>query len=297
VFIVPGIIAGVYVVVWQAYIVFYLGPATATENFALLRQASAGAAFVFSAELIGKSLDELVRRGTFLGALVPALLQGILLALPRNREGQRWSVFVVLVLLNLIWYLSASIGWTRYAFLGMSLASLLVAQFFANITEDFSLNARSLMGSMNGQHLPTAREIVAWTAAAWLAAMLVLPGLLVLRKVIMPEYNAPYAMAAYLNANISKDALIETWEAEMGFLTDHTYHFPPARLLDTAVGYIWRNGPSPSEEYDLEDLEGNSYILVGPQGGWAGVYPEEDLRDHYQSLVKIGKYELYARTD
>lgn len=297
VFIAPGLVAGMCVAIWEAYLVFYLGPATAAENFALLRQASEGAAFVFSPELMRASLDMLVSRGTFLGALAPALLMGVLLALPRNREGQRWGVFAILILLNLGWYVLASVGWTRYAFLGLSLASLLVAQLFAALTDDFSLNPQVLMDSIRKRRALTARELAGWAAALWLAAMVALPGALLLHKVIFPEYNAPLAMAAYLDEHIPKEALIETWEPEMGFLTDHRYHYPPAGLLDTAIGYISRGGPPPSEEYDFREVEGHSYVLVGNHGGWVSVYPQEQLDEHYRSLVRIGPYELYARLE
>jgi len=72
-----------------------------------------------------------------------------------------------------------------------------------------------------------------------------------LSHVIFPPDNAPLVMAKYMDDNIPKDALIETWEPEMGFLTDHNYHYPPQILLDTAVGFKWRGGPAPSENMIL----------------------------------------------
>jgi hypothetical protein len=239
----------------------------------------------------------LVSHGTFLGALVPALLYGIFLALPRNRDGQRWSLLVVLVLLNLLWYVFASIGWSRYAFLGLSLACIPVARFFADLTDDFSLSPSSLWGEIARRQMPATRDLLAWTALMWLLAMLVIPGALVLRKVVLPGDNTPLAMAAYIDAHVPREAVIETWEAEMGFLTDHGYHYPPAGLLDMAVGHIWRNGPSPSEGYDFRAQAEHSYVLVGPLGGWVGVYPEETLREHYRSVAKMDRYELFVRVD
>ena len=294
VFIVPGIIAGVCAVGWQAYLVLYLGPATASENFALLRQASAGAAFVFSIDLMRRSLSELASWRVYLGVLAPALIYGALLALPRNREGQRWSVLTVLILINLVWYVTASIGWLRYAFLGLSLTGVLAARFFADLTDDFSLSGRALLSSVTTRQMPPARQLLAWAAALWLVGMVTLPGLSVLRKVVQPDFNAPLAMAAYLDANVAKTAVIETWEPELGFLTDHTYHFPPAGLLDTAVGYIWRDGSPPAARYQFLQDQRPPYLLIGPFARWVVLYPEDLVRDRYAPVIRIGGYELYS---
>ncbi len=81
-FMIPGIIAVACAILWQAYLILYLGPATALENFAILREASAGAAFVFSSELMRRSLGELLNVKVYLGALVPTLIYGFWLSLP-----------------------------------------------------------------------------------------------------------------------------------------------------------------------------------------------------------------------
>ena len=59
-------------------------------------------------------------------------------------------------------------------------------------------------------------------------------------------------MAAYLNEHVSQDALIETLEEEIGFLTDHNCHFPP--LLVT---------PEEKQAYDFVQREQPEYVLIG----------------------------------
>ncbi len=51
-FIIPGIVAGISFVLWQIYLILYLGPATAMENLTSLRIATSGAALVFSTDLM-----------------------------------------------------------------------------------------------------------------------------------------------------------------------------------------------------------------------------------------------------
>lgn len=284
VFLVPGIIAGLCAVGWQAYLVLYLGPATAAENFALLRQASAGAAFVFSSDLMRRALSELASFKVYAGALLPALIYGFLAALPRTRRGLRWSMIWLIILVNLVWYVVASISWLRYAFLGLALSSLFVAQFFGELTDDYRLD----FGRVREQW-PAARGAL----LLWLGTMLVLFSATALRPILAPAPNDPLAMAQYLDANVSHDAVIETWEPEMGFLTDHAYHFPPPALLDVAVGYIWRGGPAPASEYDM-DAAAPDYLLVGRFARWVQLYPDDLIAERYDFVTQVGDYQLFS---
>ncbi|NLE77730.1 MAG: hypothetical protein GX605_13385, partial [Chloroflexi bacterium] len=91
-FIVPGLACGLSYAAWQLLLVLYLGPATAAENLAVLREASGGAAFVFSPTCMANSLKILLSPSVYLGALVPAMLHGLARSLSRTEEGQRWGV-------------------------------------------------------------------------------------------------------------------------------------------------------------------------------------------------------------
>lgn len=292
-FLVPGIVAVGCAALWQAILVLYLGPSTALENFAILRQASAGAAFVFSTDLMRRSVGELLSAKVYLGALIPVLVYGFWLSLPRHRHSQRWSVVYILIVVNLLWYIAASISWIRYAFLGLALMSLLVAQFFDDLTDHFRLATLARLLPFATQKVPSAQDLIRGSAVIWLACMLMLPALQVARHILMPDFNAPRAMATYLDEHISKTALIETWEPEMGFLTDHNYHFPPAELLDKAVGYIWRNGSPPAVDYNLATGELPDYVLVGGFSRWVNLYPTELLSSRYEIVTQIDEYELF----
>ncbi|NJN93658.1 MAG: hypothetical protein HC875_06000 [Anaerolineales bacterium] len=93
-FIVPGIIAFFCFALWQGYLILYLGPATASENLAMFRQFTSGAALVLSPQLMERGLRELLSLNVYMGWLVPVLAYGFILALPRQKEGQRWGYFV-----------------------------------------------------------------------------------------------------------------------------------------------------------------------------------------------------------
>jgi 4-amino-4-deoxy-L-arabinose transferase-like glycosyltransferase len=295
VFVLPGLIAAGCFALWQIYMILYLGPATATENLANLRQFTAGAALTFSPYLMEESLKVLMSFPNYLGSLLPVLIYGFLLALPRRREGQQWGIVVVLVAVNLGWYVVASIGWWRYAFLGLAMASLFVARFFHDLTDGFRLSSAALQEDWRQARVTLRNRALRWVMIAWLAAMLVVPLGETVWEILSPGFNAPEAMAAYLNEHIPLDALIETWEPEMGFLTDHNYHFPPAMLLLDAVQQTHLGGPPVTQTYHFVQTEHPDYVLVGDFARSVGTYPPDLLAMSYELVATVGNYELYAR--
>jgi 4-amino-4-deoxy-L-arabinose transferase-like glycosyltransferase len=294
VFIVPALVAAACFVLWQVYMIVYLGPTTAGENLAMLRESSSGAALVFSPDLMKRSIKELLDLKVYLGWLVPVLVYGFILALPRQREGQRWGVLLVLVAVNLGWYVVGSISWLRYAFPGLAIASLFVARFFYDITDGFRLDRMALWETLRGGQPAFRKHALHWAMFAWLVVMIALPLGQAVQEVVSPTFNAPIAMAAYLDEQIPREALIETWEPEMGFLTDHNYHFPPPLLLNDAVSHIWLGGPPPAQHYDFVQTEHPDYVLVGEFARWVNLYPADMLEARYRLVTSIGAYELYV---
>lgn len=287
-FLVPGIISATCFALWQVYLIVYVGPGTAQENLAMFREFTSGAALVFSLELMQRGLSELMSLKVYLGMLLPALIYGLFLALPRRREGQVWGILLLLVGGNLVWYVVASIGWLRYAFPGLVFSAVFVAKFFIDLLAWLHTSAP--------KNPPIGwKPILRWGWLAWLVVLIVLPLGVTARKVLFPEFNAPRAMSDYLNENVSETALIETWEPELGFLTDHNYHYPPPLLLNNAVGHIWQGGPSPAAEYDFVQTEQPDYVLVGEFSRWVQLYPVDFLAEHYTLVTSIGAYDLYQR--
>ena len=102
-------------------------------------------------------------------------------------------------------------------------------------------------------------------------------------------------MAQVMNATVPLDALVETWEQPMGFLTDHRYHYPPQLLLNRTVRQKWLGEAEAAEFYDFTELN-PEYVLVGEFARWVEVYPPDRLEAAGYELVKtLGQYELYQR--
>ena len=296
VFLVPGIVTATCFAAWQACLIAYLGPATAAENLRLFREFTAGAALVFSPDIMARALGELTGFAVFAGALWPALIYGAVGQLRRNTAAQQWGVLWWAVVFNLSWFVVASTGWPRYAFPGLAIGCFLVARLFHDVTDGFRWPSWRAIDGGAGSDVGVVRQRLQAAALAWLVLIIIVPsGMVTVRPVVFPPENTPAEMAEYLDGHVPTDALVETWEPELGFLTDHRYHSPPARLLLTAVQHVWQGGPSPRTEYDFTADGLPEYVLEGAFSRYTGVYASDVLGRDYRPVVTIGAYELHRR--
>jgi hypothetical protein len=294
VILIPSIVSILAFGSWQLYSIIYLGPSTAIENFSMLREAASGAALVLSTDLMRRGISEVLSAKVYIGALIPSLIYGFFLILPKNRIGQRWSILYMGALINLIWYLVASISWLRYAFLGLTLSALFVAKFFYDILDGYKFVSAFTSKKIKDFRIPNPREALQISAAIWLIFILFFSLFNISIEIITSDTNYPQAMANYLDENIPVDTLIETWEPEMGFLTDHNFHYPQTILLTKAIEHIWLEGPPVSSNYDYVELNNPDYILIGEFAKWVELYPLVYLNDNYKLSKSIGPYDLFV---
>jgi hypothetical protein len=106
--------------------------------------------------------------------------------------------------------------------------------------------------------------------------------------------NTAQRFARYINTHVSPDALIESWEWEIDFFTNHTYHHPPASVLDLLTRHIFLGQPYAYDMYDFEQYHPD-YIIDGPFSKWTELYSPNHLRQTYELTVSIGDYDLYRR--
>lgn len=292
VYLLPGIAMGVVYAGWQAALIVFLGPGTVAENYATYREAIASAATVFSPELVRRGLAELFSPSAYFGWLAPAFLYGLVLSAPRTRTAQQWSVLWLIVAVNLIWYVVASISWVRYAFLALALMAIFVARLFYDLTNGFQFELRAGWQALRQGTLLNVNAL-RLALAAWLAVMVALPALNAVRPILLPPFNAPFAITQYLNENVAKDEVIETWEPEIGFLADHQFHFPPQPLLYQAVLHQWAGGPSLEGKYTYVTDQRPPYVLIGLFGAYTNLY--QGQLDVYTLQTQVGPYQLYKR--
>jgi hypothetical protein len=302
-FIIPGIVTGLCFVLWLVGLGLYMGPETVSETLELHRHTAAIAMPGLSFEQIQFNVYDLVSFDAYLGALLPALVYGTILALRRQKEAQKWGTLLMLVVLNLAWFTFASVGWRRYALPGLAFGSLFVARMLHDLTDGFRVGRKALSVAEHGRRatecggVAVGKIALRWTMLIWLALMIVSALGLTVWQIMSPSFNKAFAMASYLDEQIPTEALIETYEAEIGFLTDHNYHFPPGIVRDQATAHAFFGAPPPEPEYDFVQTEKPDYVLVGTLALLLDLYPDEVLLPHYELVTSIDDYQLYALSD
>ena len=290
VFIVPGLITGGLFAIWQAILLLAIDP---QGNLALLTKTSGSAAFVFSMDLIRRSFGELLSIRGYFGLAGLALLFGVSLILPKRIVNFKWGILWMLAVINLGWYLFASVSWLRYAFAGLAVSCLFLARIFVDLVGGFRHRFGEVWKSIWRSGVIEPMDALRATLLIVILALGTISLALNVRGVVAPPANPPFQMAAYLNENVPVDEVIETYEPEMGFLTDHRFHFPPHSYLNQTIQSIWMGGASPGVDYKFITEEKPGYILVGEFATWVNFYSMSDIEANYTKVTVIGPYRLY----
>lgn len=269
----PPIIAVACFGAWTLIMLTFFGPDGFAANLAKTRQAAGGAIFVFDPEASRRAVIYLVQ--VYGGLLIPGLLYSLWRSRKRGPQALAELAPSLMALLWIAWFVT-SLGWARYAFPAVVLGALAVAVLAVDTLRALAARRQRLLAGL---------------VVAYLALAILVPLGFSTRVVLSPR-DAAQRMAAFMDQNVPLDAIVETWEPELGLLTDHTYHYVPIELLDPAVRREWLGGPP--VVYDGLDAR-PPYLLQGPFGSYTQIYPPETLTRDYQVIYSAEPYVLLQR--
>jgi hypothetical protein len=258
---------------WTLIMLTFFGPDGFAANLAKTRQAAGGAIFVFDADATRRAVIYLVQ--VYGGLLIPGLLYGIWRSRARTPEALAALLPSLMALLWISWFVT-SLGWARYAFPAVILGAIPVALLIHD-------GLRMLVAHR--------QRLVLGAVTIYLLLVVLLPLSLTARVVFTPQDSAQ-RMAAFLDAFVPYDVIVETWEPEMGVLTDHNYHYVPTELLDGVVRREWLGGPP--VQYDGLDAK-PPYVLQGPFGNYTQIYDPDQLAREYTIIHVVEPYVLLRR--
>jgi hypothetical protein len=106
--------------------------------------------------------------------------------------------------------------------------------------------------------------------------------------------TAAQTTAEYIRSEITRDAVIESWEWELDALSGHwQYHHPDQRYLFLAIRQHARGGASFHLDYDPLQADPD-FIVTGPFSNWTGIYDGRVTRS-FEQLAQFGRYRIYRR--
>lgn len=253
----------------------FLGAGTFWQTVQETRRAASGAIFVFNPGSSLKSLIYLMRPDLYGGLLLPGLAYAIWKLRLRDVGSLRDVLLISIIGIWLLWFVSASLGWPRYAFPAVALGALTTARLLGAIW-----NMLTRKGS-------NYRYVV----FAYIVLMISMP----LYKTIMfvsHSDDSAQQFAQVINKEVPADASIATWEQELAVLTDHHYRYPPQSLLNDAVKHEWFGGPAPYYNWMENPTD---YVAIGPFAQYTLIADDPSFKENYHLLTTVGPYELYQR--
>lgn len=281
----PLFISGLCVLAWYGYQVLRLGPTDFWQQTTALGSAGGLHLVHFSPRRMTSALSQLLGSTLVLFG-VPGMLYILGASLQDKEENEHQQVFLVAFTVTWLgWYAFLSIGWMRYAFVPAAMSALFSARLLGDLWDWAAQRSQAL-----GRRLPLSPG---QAAIGGLVAMLLLSGLVPMVKQIAQSTDSGLQnLAQYLNTHISTDVVIESWEWEVDLLTDHTYHHPSYKMMNTVTEQLWYGAAVPPDIYDPLVFH-PSYLIVGPFAKWTGLYTQQPLEQKYTLVKSIGEYDLY----
>jgi 4-amino-4-deoxy-L-arabinose transferase-like glycosyltransferase len=290
-YVIPGIVAGLMFGTWTYIVIIQPGSGdNFADSLATLREAADGALIVLTRDSLTRVFAILADSGLYGTLFIPAFIYGTTVSLPRNEEGQQYGTIMIFLAVSTAFFV-VSLGWDRYAFAPATLVVVFVVVMIRDLVHEFKFDWNGWRNALGVKSRISSRAIFC-LVAGWLFVVLIAPTYLRFNEVTRLGNGNAYQVKEWLNAHAPEDALIETWEQELGVLTDHRFHYPPQITLAYSVAAQWQNGPEASQFYDFREYGNPEYVIVGPFGVYTGLYPTERLIE-YDLKTVIGAYSIY----
>jgi 4-amino-4-deoxy-L-arabinose transferase-like glycosyltransferase len=304
---------------WWGWQFNYYGADVFQENEAKLRQLGSATTYLS----IGKIISTLrYFAGTSSGHLylywgLPAVIFMLALSIHKSKNGLATAflfVFYILWMLYMIW----STPWSLYYLAPMAIAAIFIARIAVILAKSLARNSNEILQEAKQLLTEHASPSVQFNLSMGALIALVSFGLWtgyqlqtrIRDNVFDPiglfepdisaplNYSEPHQAAEYLNKNIDKSKTIETWERELGILSNHRFHYPDQSLLGESYVAIFREGQP------YQRLGGEYFATARPDFliiGWYGrhyqLYNPQFIADHATHMITIGhgdwRYDIY----
>jgi hypothetical protein len=288
-FLFPLAVSLVPLMIWYGVQLFFIGWNSFVEHVVLLRSASSTTLTAFSMKYMLRNLANLFSVDFFKLGCVGFLYVVSLLLRGETRDTQRLYL-PAFVGLWMIWFVVASVGFTRYAFPIFATSNLFLAKLLHDLSKGFSLSFPQF-----GRHtvLSFFKRTLPVLATLGTVMLVLVPLGVTVQRVTAGRDRTPQQFAAYIDENIDSDATIETWEYEIAFLTaPHRYHHPPLDVLLAVIAHINLDAPFTPDIYPFEQVDPD-YLIIGSFAKWTKLYSLDFLEQECTLIKSIGAYDLY----
>jgi 4-amino-4-deoxy-L-arabinose transferase-like glycosyltransferase len=317
--VVLGVVAGACVAAWWLWQIAYFGMATFQANaakMATLAHITMGLYLhdiVYQVEtLFSSSLGFFYYFWGFL-----ALAYGAALCLPRKRDSLILAFPWLFAAVYLGYFTFLTAPRSRGVFPAAAIVAFFVAKLCVDLVAGLAASRQEFWKELRqfwlGRAGLSAGALIALGALAGLLSLGSLTAYQLHETVELdvldtngverpnvgpPQFQSPERVAAFLNQVVPKGALIETWETELGILSDHRFHFPDQFLLAEAQDCLLRGG---DRNYalgaDYFKQVRPDYVVIGWHSRYLLAYDLDFIAQHGKLIKSIGDgdwcYDVY----
>jgi 4-amino-4-deoxy-L-arabinose transferase-like glycosyltransferase len=192
------------------------------------------------------------------------------------------------------WYVILSNGWPRYLFPVTLVGSIFLAAMLCNVMENFSLLSTIKRVDFTVRH----RRLREHSVGALLAMLLVMISVPMTLRMLYQSYvvNADASVLEvidFLNTQTPSASVIETYDPELFFLLNRSYHYPPDQIH---VDLIRRNFLKQHVSIDYDPLAADpDYLVVGPHSKLWKLYDRAVESGSFRLIQAYRRYDVYER--
>lgn len=239
-------------------------------------------------------LNALIYIGFLSWEMIPGVFYGLASLIRRNKGKNHFSIAPLPIWLFTTtwigWYTLFSAGWLRYLFPAYFVSHSFSAALFDKVSNSVNMNSMvqntaRLFKRVNWQTLGALWSTV--IIGSYLMSTIVYQGI-----AIKNQENFVYQTAAFINA-LPETIRIESYESELFFLINRTYHYPPDQLHVAIIRRNLENIPL-SISYDPLFYDPD-YLVLGKFNFYWGVYAPELITRHFTLIKTFGPYQIYQR--
>jgi hypothetical protein len=222
---------------------------------------------------------------------VPSLLYFWILGW-RDEERSDVVAIVVFCTFSLAYYVLWTIPWRHHAIAPITTMAIFVAGVWVILLRFLESSPWELLGKT--RESPIGRALVLTSLDTVMVVFLAYFLQNIIRTDVLHRYSAPLEAAFLLEASVQRDEVVETWEREMGILTDLSFRYPDQSLLTDAHRATYRGG---SREFSLGEeyfaAHPAEYVLIGWYARQTGIYDQQYLLEHATQIARHEEYELF----
>jgi 4-amino-4-deoxy-L-arabinose transferase-like glycosyltransferase len=224
---------------------------------------------------------------------LPGLIYGLCISQERSLGGVKRSFVLVIAATWLLWFVVASIGWLRYAVIGVAMMTVFTARLLVDLAGGFDVWGRHDAASGRpAARLSIGRNLAVTSAVVFMVAW---PLQRIVRHGPALRDTTAIQFASELDRLVPPDAVVECFEAEIVFLSARSFSQPTSDAMIAATRHVALGHPYRPGFYRPD--ASSTYLVNGPVAKRAGIYARYLHQGCCTRVHEWGDYELYQVTE